>query len=316
MLPPLLRWGLALLGLGLAFIGALLVLAQLPGGVGLIVAGLLGGGLAALGGDLIGRAGAGTTMAERLRAVRRSLRPWTVLLALFVLLKVPVPLWPDGFPLLATLSTVCLSGAALLYSWERVGAARAASMALLAFLAGLGVELLGSRTGWPFGLYSYAGAPGLTLLGVPLLVPLGWFGMTLAASLLAGGRTWLCGALLVAWDLGLEPLMTQQGFWRWQDPAGLWAGAPLANFTGWFVVGVALSFCFQMIAPPLYRPGPAGGRPLALAYLLEAAFLPAGLLLLGQPVAALVCLVAMGGMASLAWWVRPREQAWTSSRRV
>jgi lycopene cyclase domain-containing protein len=255
-----------------------------------------------------------------------TVRPWMVLTALYALSKVPVPLWPAGFPLLGTLGTGLLFLAALSFAWERVGA-RALLIAAVAFLAGLGVELVGSRTGVPFGLYSYAAAPGPLLLGVPLLVPLGWFAMTLSAALLARGRPWLTGLLLVAWDVGLEPLMTRQGFWSWQDPAGLWAGAPIQNFVAWFVVGVVLNFTFKEIAPELFvrqeKGRPASGnrsvtRPsLAAAYLLETAFMPGGLLLLGAGwSAALFTLACMGGLALIALNPLRKRQEWPSSRRV
>ena len=261
-------------------------------------------------------------------------RPWMVGVGLYALLKIPVPLWPQGFALLATLSTLCLALGALAWAWERVGA-RAALLAALALLVGLGVEVLGSRTGFPFGPYRYS-PPGLSVLGVPLLVPLGWFAMTLAAGVLAGGRAWLAGLLLVAWDLGLEPLMTAQGFWTWgrplpqldgvtleawarpavPAPGAVWAGAPVQNFLAWFVVGAGLVWLFGRLAPELF--GARGEREkraasisvpsrpvpdLRLAYLIECFFLPAGLLLLGQPLAALVTLLAMGGVA----WISLRR---------
>jgi lycopene beta-cyclase len=289
------------------------------------------------------------------------IRPWMPLTALYLLSKIPVPLWPAGFPLLGTLGTAFLFLAALSYAWDRVGV-KALGLAALAFLAGLGVEVLGSRTGFPFGQYSYADAPGLTLLGVPLLVPLGWFAMTLSAALLSRGRPWLTGLLLVAWDVGLEPLMTAQGFWRWQDEAGIWAGAPLQNFLAWFVVGAVLAFVFREVGPGLFDDADGVGnmgtrrdrtlesvvtrsslsasgrswskttvlqssgedlqkRPVfntfAIAYLLEAAFLPAGLLLLGAGwTAALLTLLCMGGLALLALKPASRRRAWPSSRRA
>ncbi|WP_407540531.1 carotenoid biosynthesis protein [Deinococcus radiomollis] len=246
-----------------------------------------------------------------------TVRPWMVLTALYALSKIPVPLWPAGFPLLGTLGTGLLFLAALSFAWERVGA-RAILLAAVAFLGGLGVELLGSRTGFPFGLYSYAGAPGPLLLGVPLLVPLGWFAMTFSASLLARGRPWLTGLLLVAWDVGLEPLMTKQGFWSWQDPAGIWAGAPFQNFLAWFVVGVILNFVFREIAPELFTT--EVHRPVttfAVAYLLETAFMPGGLLLLGVGWgAALFTFVCMGGLALIALLPGTRRREWPSSRRA
>ena len=55
----------------------------------------------------------------------------------------------------------------------------------------------------------------------------------------------------------------------------------------------------------------------AAAYLLEAAFLPAGLLLLGAGwAAALLTLICMGGLALLALKPALGRRAWPSSRRV
>ena len=258
------------------------------------------------------------TALERVNVLKRVFRPWQGFLLLYALLKIPVPLWPDGFPLLGTLSTAALFLAGLSWAWSKVGA-RALLLAGLAFGVGLGVEVLGTRTGVPFGRYSYAGAPGLTLLSVPLLVPLGWFAMTLSAALLTRGRAWLAGLLLVAWDVGLEPLMTAQGFWSWSDAGALWAGAPIQNFLGWWAVGGGLVWAFGKIAPELYRRGQTNARLPAdfrLAYLIEAAFLPFGLLLLGLPLAALFTALAMG---AAVWGVlrsgaarplaRPRDQS-------
>ena len=232
----------------------------------------------------------------RVRQLRRSVRPWMALLGLSVLVRVPVPLWPAAFAWLATLSTLCIALAALAWAWERVGA-RAFLLAALAFGIGLGVEVLGSRTGFPFGRYSYD-PPGPTLLGVPLLVPLGWWWITAAAVALTGGRALLVGAMMVALDFGMEPLMTARGFWSWGAQGGAYYGVPLSNFVGWFVVGSLLGALIARLAPELARP-PAGW---AWAYRIEALMLPAGLLLLGLWPAALVTFLAMGGLA------------WTSSR--
>lgn len=234
----------------------------------------------------------------RLRRAAPYLRPWLGFAALALLLKVPVPLWPAGFPLLGTLSTLALALAAFSFVWERAGFGRAALAALLGFGAGWLVEWLGSRYGLPFGRYSYAGAPAPALLGVPLLVPLGWFAMPLITTLFAGGRPLLAGLLLVAWDAGLEPLMTAQGFWTWHDPHPLWSGAPVQNFLGWWALGSGLSWAFTRLLPPR---SVAGGLTPGWLYLTEAFFLPAGLLLLGQARAALVTLLLMGALAAVAW---------------
>ncbi|MFC4638156.1 carotenoid biosynthesis protein [Deinococcus hohokamensis] len=228
---------------------------------------------------------------RRLQGARPVLRPWLGLAALYLLLKIPVPLWPAGFPLLGTLGTACLALAALTYAAGLGGWGRACGLLVLGAGAGWLIEWTGSQTGVPFGVYSYAGAPAPTLLSVPLIVPLGWFAMTLVATLLSGGRPLLAGALLTAWDVGLEPLMTSRGYWTWHDPNPLWSGAPLLNFLGWWMVGAALSWAFVRLIPRLSRPGP-GPNPGAV-FLTELLFLPGGLLLFGQPLAAGVTFVAL-----------------------
>ena len=311
------RWGGAAAGLGVAFTGALLLklAGQAPGGAALIVAGLTLAGVSALGGDAPSWAAGPPLVRTRYQALQRTTPVWAALLAASALLKVPVPLWPEGFTLLGTLSTAFLALAATAWAGQQVGPARALIATVAATLAGLGVEVLGSRTGFPFGTYSYAGAPGLTILGVPVIVPLGWWAMTLAAAHLARGRAWLAGLLLVAWDVGLEPLMTAQGYWTWtahtlsgvtiegwaQDARGTWAGAPLRNFIAWGVIGAALVGALRWLAPGLVPQARAPRGGIAAAYAVEAFFLPGGLLLLGKPVEAVVTLLAMGGAAWISW---------------
>ncbi|GAA5533611.1 carotenoid biosynthesis protein [Deinococcus aluminii] len=335
MTPALLRWSLALAALGLAFLGALLVLKGVALGGAFIALGLPLSGVLALAGDTLGGDFAGA-LRRRTGVLAGQMRPWLGWTVLYAVLKIPVPLWPQGFPLLALLSTGALFLAALAYLWERVGARRALGLAALAFGVGLGVEVLGSRTGWPFGAYSYAAAPAPTLLGVPLIVPLGWFALTLSAALLAGGRAWLAGLLLAAWDVGLEPLMTAEGYWRWNDPAPLWAGAPVQNFLGWWAVGTGLSWAFVGIAPGLFGRwgrdssrllGAAGPFPFtaqlvraepaprpdlsrltfAVVYPTETFFLPGGLVLVGREREAAVTLAAMLGALALARAVRRQK---------
>ena len=307
-LPPLaLRVGLAFAALGVAFAGAVLVLAAQPAGWALIALGLPLSGVLALAGDALG-AGFGPTARARAQALAARTRPWMWWLALYVALKIPVPLWPQGFAALGLASTAALFVSALCYAAERVGWARTAGLAAFAFLAGWGAELLGSHTGFPFGSYSYAGAPGPLLLGVPLIVPLGWFALTLAATRLAGGRPVLAGGLLALWDVGLEPLMTTQGFWTWSDPHPLWAGAPLQNFLGWWAVGGLIAWALTRLGPELFA-RPQGRRPepggdFALAYPIETFFLPGGLVLVGRYAEAAVTLLAMGLGLGLARAVR------------
>lgn len=228
----------------------------------------------------------------RLHWLRQNLRLWQALLIAAVLIRIPVPLWPESFPVIAVTQISLITLAALLWGYGRVGV-RILPLALAAFSIGLVIELLGSRTGFPFGLYTYAGAPDPTLFTVPLLVPLGWFSLVLSAHLLAGGRPWLTGLLVVAWDLGLEALMPLKGYWQWLDPNPFWYGAPIQNYLAWFAVGFLISWMFARFAPELPR-DPSFGW----AYRLEALFIPVGLALFGLYPAAVVCGIAMN---LLAW---------------
>ncbi len=154
MTPTLLRSGLAFAALGVAFLGALLVLRGGALGWLLIALGLPLSLLLALAGDAL-TGDFGGTLRTRGAALTRQMRPWMWLTALYVALKIPVPLWPDAFSSLALLSTAALFAAALAFAGERAGARRALLMAALGFGVGLGVEVLGSRSGFPFGEYSY-----------------------------------------------------------------------------------------------------------------------------------------------------------------
>ena len=128
----------------------------------------------------------------------------------------------------------------------------------------LGSELVGTAYGFPFGAYAYTGLLGPKWLGlVPVLIPLSWWFMAvpsygLAARVVSsrgggsragfyvgdGGsaatRIFLGSLLLLAWDLVLDPAMSEATpYWVWAEP-GPYYGMPLQNLFGWYVTGVAL----------------------------------------------------------------------------
>lgn len=142
---------------------------------------------------------------------------------------------------------------------------------LLAFLlpaAGLslGSELLGTSTGFPFGHYAYLEGLGYKIAGlVPFTIPLSWFYMGLACFLLVYGglgarlsQPWVRGllavglgaVLLMAWDLALDPAMSQSPvpFWTFQE-LGAFFGMPYRNLAGWVGTGVV----FMGVAALLWR---------------------------------------------------------------
>ena len=231
---------------------------------------------------------------ERLRALR-TLSPWRFILGLWALSMVPTPLFPDYFAALAYFSTGLLALGVFGYALSRYGQ-KVWLLFVVSFSFGLLVEWVGHTTGVPFGAYEYT-APGPQLLGVPLLVPLGWFAFALIGLELSppGTKRWLAPLALVAWDVGLDPLMVSQGFW--QFGRGFYYGIPLSNFLGWFVAGAVLVTLLGWLEPRLLK----GDSPdLRVVFWAQAFLISVGLLFFGLPWAALAAFIAMGSVGLLA----------------
>jgi putative membrane protein len=136
-------------------------------------------------------------------------------------------------------------------------------------LLSLSSELLGTSTGFPFGHYQYLSGLGYKIAGlVPFTIPLSWFYMGLTCYLLARaglklkmGDSWvrqlstlaLGAILLTAWDLVLDPAMSQATFPFWQfQEVGEFFGMPYRNLAGWMGTG----FIFMGVGAFLWRRTP------------------------------------------------------------
>lgn len=177
-------------------------------------------------------------------------------------LQVPYPLLSDEGQRLVTIwSVVAFFFTSCAHAWWSRGLPAAVALVGVCVSIGFVAELIGSKTGLPFGNYDYADVLGLRVFGVPAVVPLAWamFGWLalLCAQRVGGGWSGAAvGSLvLVAWDLFLDPQMIRLGAWDWQHTAGPWLNAvPLANSVGWFAVGlvmvrVLLAIVVEPIAP-------------------------------------------------------------------
>lgn len=158
--------------------------------------------------------------------------------------------------------------AVAIYGVQTLGAKRLAQFLVPAFVLSLFSELLGTSTGFPFGVYSYTELLGWKVADkVPVVIPMSWFYMGLvcyllaraafseARGLLATVGPLLLGAwLLTAWDLVLDPAMAvaDPKFWVWGQ-SGPFFGMPLQNFAGWFGTGVL----FMSVARWLWKATPA-----------------------------------------------------------
>ena len=122
-------------------------------------------------------------------------------------------------------------------------------------------EVVGSKTGFPFGGYEYTDVLHPQIAGVPVIIPLAWLMMMppawTVAQLVVGGEDRLlaaiiAGAAFTAWDFFLDPQMVHWNFWRWHRKGGYF-GIPWINFLGWFVVATAISyFLAPMVAANMH----------------------------------------------------------------
>ncbi len=196
-------------------------------------------------------------------------------------------------------------------AWQRNGL-RILMPFIAVYLVSLAAELGGTTWGIPFGAYEYTNLLGpMWLDRVPVLIPLSWFTMAWPAWLIARSRTnglaavLLGSALLVAWDLVLDPAMSgATTYWIWAEP-GSYYGMPWHNLLGWAVTGLILLAILGRT-----QPEPQGNLTFALtAYAVNLA-LPIGLSLLhGFWIAALAGFVSGGVAVAVAVYRRSENPA-------
>ncbi len=143
-------------------------------------------------------------------------------------------------------------------------------------------EFSSTRTGIPFGLYTYTGATRgaeLYVADVPFMDSISFAFLAYAAFCLARaalarrspGRWALAlrtGVLMMALDVVIDPLAVRGDRWFlgrifYYADGGAYFGVPLSNFAGWVLVG-AVAVGLYLLLPGSARPAPtAGGRQWA-----------------------------------------------------
>jgi uncharacterized membrane protein len=244
--------------------------------------------------------------------------PWA-LAAVTVGLQIAYPLVEGDTLRLVTIGIVvafaltCVTHATVTRGWPW-------ALRFLALTAGFGllVEVVGVRTGLPFGDYDYSSTLGPKMLGVPLVVPLAWtmiaYPVLLAARRLS--RRWtpvLGGFGMAAWDVFLDPQMVADGRWIWADPEpslpGI-DGVPLTNFAGWWVSGTLLMMLLTRLLPATRKSLPT--KEILPALLLAwtwVGYVVGNLFWFGEPSVALTGGVVLGAL------VVPYLASFTGARR-
>lgn len=168
---------------------------------------------------------------------------WLVILLIHALGILTIVYWDRSFyarftPLNLILSTVLL---ALALPSEKRGLT---AFLGACFILGYAIEWVGIHTGWPFGAYRYGPSLAPLLSGVPVIIGLNWFLLSLASGALADQifkNRWAAiftgAALMTGLDLFIEPVAPGLHFWYWEAPA-----APWQNYLAWFAFSAWLQF--------------------------------------------------------------------------
>ncbi|OAB47732.1 hypothetical protein PBAT_05435 [Paenibacillus antarcticus] len=123
----------------------------------------------------------------------------------------------------------------------------------LIWLSGVGIEMIGVQTGWPFGTYEYSDILGYRLLGVPFTLGFAWIAVVYNASLMSPTigrygklvRALKVGLWTVILDLVLDPVAYHRSFWTWAEQGGFY-GVPWSNYLSWFIIGALMSLCVPL----------------------------------------------------------------------
>ncbi len=248
----------------------------------------------------------------------RSRAAWIGALAVWVItmLSTPILLRQFGeelFPAISTLTVLIHLAASLFALSLGVSGRSLVGITLFSAVFTYAVELIGSKTGFPFGSYHYTEALQPQFLDVPLLIPLAWLMMLPAAwgvtALIAHKNTptWLfaglAGLVFTAWDLYLDPQMVSKGLWVWHEPNGYF-GIPWVNYLGWWACATLITAALRGLGwLKIDSPGlEASRRALLLIYSITWLFQAFALgVFWGQPGPALSGLAGMGIFALWAW---------------
>ncbi len=172
-----------------------------------------------------------------------------------------------NFFVATTALNLLLMACLLFYTQQKINIAFIL-FAIICFITGIVVEVVGTSTGYLFGQYAYGNMLGWSIKSVPIVIGINWFiiiyccGITthtimnkLTARLqIPEGTAYpglkslsviSDGALLaVFFDWIMEPAAIKLGYWAWLVDDG---AIPSFNYLTWFVVSLALMAAFSLL---------------------------------------------------------------------
>jgi len=141
---------------------------------------------------------------------------------------------------------------------------------IITIIVSLFLEIIGSKTGYVFGgkyHYNSDNTPGFILFGIPVLIPIAWFGIIYMSINFCNYVTnvrfpfensinyffiILTAIFVMLLDLVLDPLAVDEKRWNWELP-GIYYGIPILNFFGWLLVPLLILLIFQYCSYPVIK---------------------------------------------------------------
>lgn len=135
--------------------------------------------------------------------------------------------------------------------------------AVITFLIGFFIEVLGVNTGLVFGNYQYDTTLGFEIWGVPPVIGINWLMLVYCIGVSVQKlndffkiksqnlilNSIIGAAILTSLDYIVEPVAIRQQMWSWYGQM-----PPLQNYIGWFVVSFSLLFLFNLLIPKPQNP--------------------------------------------------------------
>ncbi len=133
---------------------------------------------------------------------------------------------------------------------------------LLVGVLGFFVEVIGVKTGFPFGTYKYGLTLGPKWLDVPLMMSLNWLIPVYCVGIIGNYtgkniilKSLLGATLMLAMDILLEPIAIEFDYWSWSENT-----IPIRNYIAWFSISFLMLVGFHsigyekdnLVAPVLY----------------------------------------------------------------
>jgi putative membrane protein len=117
-------------------------------------------------------------------------------------------------------------------------------MLTICFVAGIVVELIGTKTGLLFGDYDYGATLGPKVFGVPWIIGVNWGLLVVCTASVVNRikanlivKALLAALIMTILDVLIEPVAIESDFWSWKSDE-----IPIYNYICWFAIAFPLQW--------------------------------------------------------------------------